>query len=322
MARVLIAEADEPTRQQVVSFLRSAGHDVTAYSDGDAVLDHIVSGHVDIIVTDLELPGPGGLELLCRVRGSRPEIKVLLTAEKPTFESAAEAVRTGAFDFLVKPVTRQAICRAVGSAERIKALEDENRNYRNQLEELVRERTRQIREYSDRLRLVADRTRRLTSCQSLHELGVELLDLLSASLGADGGSFYVVRDNTLQLVHALDPGHQKASISLPAPEDSVIAHVFARNRGVLVETIEDSTLGIASSGWDGRISRLARSSCSMASRRFATSCWPTACESRRIVTGPSASARSPASSSLRTVSSVTSIRGCSPCWDTPSRRSL
>ncbi|MEJ2077006.1 MAG: PAS domain S-box protein [Acidobacteriota bacterium] len=251
MARVLIAEADEPTRQQVVSFLRSAGHDVTAYSDGDAVLDHIVSGHVDIIVTDLELPGPGGLELLCRVRGSRPEIKVLLTAEKPTFESAAEAVRTGAFDFLVKPVTRQAICRAVGSAERIKALEDENRNYRNQLEELVRERTRQIREYSDRLRLVADRTRRLTSCQSLHELGVELLDLLSASLGADGGSFYVVRDNTLQLVHALDPGHQKASISLPAPEDSVIAHVFARNRGVLVETIEDSTLGIASSGWDG-----------------------------------------------------------------------
>ena len=71
MARVLIAEADEPTRQQVVSFLRSAGHDVTAYSDGDAVLDHIVSGHVDIIVTDLELPGPGGLELLCRVRGSR-----------------------------------------------------------------------------------------------------------------------------------------------------------------------------------------------------------------------------------------------------------
>ncbi len=251
MARVLIAEADEPTRQQVVSFLRGAGHDVTAYADGDAVLEHLATGKVDILVTDLELPGPGGLELLCRVRGSRPEVKVLLTAQRPTFESAAEAVRTGAFDFLVKPVTKQAICRAVGSAERIKALEDENRNYRDQLEELVRDRTRQLREYSDRLRLVADHTRRLTACRSLQELGVELLDLLSASLGADGGSFYIVRDNTLQLVHALDPGHQHTRIPLPPPEDSVISRVFERKRGILVESVKDSGLGITSSGWDG-----------------------------------------------------------------------
>lgn len=251
MARVLIAEADEPTRQQIVSFLRSAGHDVTAYTDGDAVLKHVASGKVDIVVTDLELPGSGGLELLCRVRGSRPEVKVLLTAEKPTFESAAEAVRTGAFDFLVKPVTKQAICRAVGSAERIKALEDENRNYRDQLEELVRDRTRQLREYSDRLRMVADHTRRLTACRSLQELGVELLDLLSAGLGADGGSFYMVRDNALQLIHALDPEHQNTPIPLPPPENSVIAHVLERKRGMLVESIEDSGLDITSSGWDG-----------------------------------------------------------------------
>ncbi len=251
MASVLIAEADEVTRQRVVSFLQSAGHSTVACSDGDSVLDSLSSETIDVIVTDLELPGSGGLELLCRVRVSHPEIKVLLTAEKPTFESAAEAVRTGAFDFLVKPVTREAICRAVGSAERIKALEDENRNYRNQLEGLVRDRTRQIREYSDRLRLVADRTRRLTACRSLEELGLELLNLLSASLGADGGSFYVVRDGSLQLIHALDPGHQRVTIPLPPPPNSVLARVFERKRGILVEGIQDTSEEFQSSGWNG-----------------------------------------------------------------------
>lgn len=251
MARVLVAEAEAVTRQRVTSFLRSAGHEVNAFADGTALLAHIASEPADIIVTDLALPDPGGLELLCRIRASKPEVKVLLTAEKPTFESAAEAVRTGAFDFLVKPVTKQAICRAVGSAERIKALEDENRNYRDQLEELVRQRTRQIREYSDRLRLVADHTRRLSGCRSLQELGVELMDLLSASLGADGGSFYVVRDDALHLVHALDSGHQAPCISLPPPENSVIARVLEQKRGILVGSIQEDAPGFSASGWDG-----------------------------------------------------------------------
>ncbi len=251
MARVLIAEAHAATRRRIAGFLEGAGHEVTSLADGNAALDRAVSAPIDIVVTDLELPGTGGLELLCRIRVARPEIKVLLTAEKPTFESAAEAVRTGAFDFLVKPVTREAICRAVGSAERIKALEDENRNYRDQLESLVRDRTHQIREYSNRLRLVADHTRHLNACRSLEELGIELLNLLSASLGCDGGSFYMVRDGALQLVHALDPGHQPKRIALPPPRSSVIARVLEKRTGLLAKNIDESSLDLDRSGWDG-----------------------------------------------------------------------
>jgi PAS domain S-box-containing protein len=251
MARVLVVDETAKVRRALLRHLSDEGHEAVGRGNPRAALKHLRDRDYDVVVTDFATPPLIGLDLLTAIRSVRPAIKVVLMATKPSFEAATEAIRAGAFDFLVKPVTRAAICRVVGSASKIKALEDENRDYREHLEDLVKERTQRLRGYSDSLRLVAARTRRFAQCRNVSELGIRILRLLSESLGAQGGSFYIVADGALDLVHALDPGHQPRRIPLPPARGSVTEKVLSKGESLVVANIADPDLDLRPSGWDG-----------------------------------------------------------------------
>jgi PAS domain S-box-containing protein len=250
MPRVLVVDDEPSIRETLAEFLADAGY---AVASAETVADArrlLAEEPYDVVVTDIILPHASGIQLLRELHATAPHIKVILITGEPTFATAADAVREGAFDYLPKPVTHAAITRVVGAAARVKAVEDENRLYRERLEALVAERTDQIRKYSARLRQMAERTRAFVRCTEIGDLAPQVLSLFAQNMLADGGSFYRRVDGGLELVASLEPGHQPKHIELPAPAGSVLAFALEHPEGLVVEDIA-AHCELRPSGWDG-----------------------------------------------------------------------
>ncbi len=237
MARVLVVDDEPSIRETLSEFLRGEGHVVAVTGTVAEASEILAREEQDVVVTDIILPQAGGLALLRHIQGAAPAVKVVLITGEPSFESAALAVRHGAFDYLPKPVTQEAILRVVAAAARLKAAEDENRRYRERLEDLVEVRTRQIGEFTERLRRIAEQTRSFSRCTEVQDLAPRMLSVLAQDMGADGGSFYLGTKDALLLVASLDFEHQSASIALPAPAGSILARALERKEGVVIGEI-------------------------------------------------------------------------------------
>src|SRR5215470_3099728 len=102
--RVLVVEDDVRVRQALIDLLTSWGYTVKSAEDGAEGLEAIASFHPVVVLSDLQMPGLDGLELLKAARGSSPEILFLMLTGHGSIASAVEATKLGAFNFLQKPV--------------------------------------------------------------------------------------------------------------------------------------------------------------------------------------------------------------------------
>jgi len=249
VARVLVVDDEEGMRSTLRRFLEIDGHEVATAEDADRALAALRAGGVDGLVSDIIMPRLSGVELLKHVREASPDTKVILITGEPTVETAAEALRSGAFDYLAKPVGRGTLNAVVGAAARVKALEDENRSYRAGLERLVAERTRQLEEYRRRLEDIAAEPPTFAACADVAALAPRVLRLLARCLDAAGGSFFLAEDGRLRLLGSLDPGHQPREIDAPPPH-SVIGALLARREALAVDDIRADG-NLRASGWPG-----------------------------------------------------------------------
>ncbi len=122
---ILIIEDEEILRFTFESFLSKQGHDVTTAEDYETALKIISEVDLDLIIADIVLRGHTGLDILREVRTKSVRCPVIMITGKPSIESAAEAVRLGAYDYLTKPVEKDGLLRVVGQALRYKAILDE-----------------------------------------------------------------------------------------------------------------------------------------------------------------------------------------------------
>jgi putative two-component system response regulator len=139
--KVLVVDDESVIRDTMRQFLEREGHEVTCAEDAVAAEALIRETSVDVLVSDILMPRVSGVELMKRCREISPATKVILVTGEPRHETAAEAVRQGAFDYLTKPLNRGKLVKTVGAAMAYKRLEDENRDYRDHLEVHVRQRT-------------------------------------------------------------------------------------------------------------------------------------------------------------------------------------
>ncbi len=135
--RVLIVD-DEPTLLRALeSLLRKKGYDVVGLDSPVAATQRLASEDFDVALLDIKMPQLSGLELLSAVKHRRPEIEVIMMTGHATVETALQAVRGGAYDYLTKPFDDvEVVARSVAKAAERKALWDRNR----QLETRLRER--------------------------------------------------------------------------------------------------------------------------------------------------------------------------------------
>jgi two-component system NtrC family response regulator len=132
--RVLVVD-DEPAQRELVSgYLRRQGFEVTTAPDGTAALERFRAEPVDAILTDQKMPGLSGLALLEAARAIDPEVAVILMTAYGTIEHAVSAMKSGATDYLTKPLNLEELRHRLGRAREHRALREENRQLRAALQ--------------------------------------------------------------------------------------------------------------------------------------------------------------------------------------------
>jgi two-component system response regulator HydG len=133
MIRVLVVDDEAPNRDALARVFAREGWEVRVAEDGRAALDVLREGDVAVVVSDLKMPGLDGLELLRACRQIAPDTQVILATAYGTVESAVEAMREGAWDFVTKPLRRAEVVASVNRALERRRLLLENRVLRETL---------------------------------------------------------------------------------------------------------------------------------------------------------------------------------------------
>lgn len=103
MARILVCDDQELMRDSLASLLAREGHEVVAAGDGPQALQRIAAGRVDLLITDLKMPKMTGIELLAEAKKLKPDLPVVLMTAFATVQTAVDAMKQGAYDYIQKP---------------------------------------------------------------------------------------------------------------------------------------------------------------------------------------------------------------------------
>lgn len=102
--RILIVEDEDTVRFAMEGVLRKEGYETISVPDAEQAEGILQRTHVDLVITDMHLPGASGIDLLRRVRKENPSAGVIVMTAFGTVQSAVEAMKSGAYDYLTKPV--------------------------------------------------------------------------------------------------------------------------------------------------------------------------------------------------------------------------
>ena len=152
MKKVLVVDDEKSIRLTFKAFLQSDGYEVRIAEDAESAIEQLKIESADIVISDIIMPKITGVDLLTSIHAIHPGTQVIMITGEPTVESASEAVRNGACDYLFKPVSKVNLLRAVATASRIKDLEDENRAYQENLEKMVEDRTLKLQKAMEDIR--------------------------------------------------------------------------------------------------------------------------------------------------------------------------
>ena len=134
MARILVVDDEESILYTFDSFLSDEGHEVVAARDYEEALRRIADADPDVVFSDIILGGKTGIDVLRAVKERGLTSPVVMMTGYPTLDTATEAVRLGAFDYVTKPVVQRVLLRIANLALRHKRVLDEREWYRSHLE--------------------------------------------------------------------------------------------------------------------------------------------------------------------------------------------
>lgn len=125
---VLIVDDDREMRKLIEEFLQEEGYDAESVSSGDLAMNSLQVKHYDLLITDLRMEGLSGLELLKKVKSIYPQQTIIMITAFGTVESAIEAMKLGALDYIIKPFKRGQLIVVVEKAfEQIRLQQEVNR---------------------------------------------------------------------------------------------------------------------------------------------------------------------------------------------------
>jgi len=133
--KILIAEDDDLNRNNLTELLTMEGYEVKAVENGKEAMAAFVEDKYDLVITDLKMPEGDGLELLKFVKDMNPDNIVIMMTGFGTVDSAVEAMKYGAFDYITKPMKDDLVKLTVSRALSFASLQEENVTLRDNLRE-------------------------------------------------------------------------------------------------------------------------------------------------------------------------------------------
>lgn len=163
MPKILLVDDEPNIRWTMAEFLKRAHFEVLAAPDFDHALTVFSENEIDVAVIDIVLPRQSGILLLEELHSRNPALPIIMMTGEPNISLLPEIVRAGAYDFLTKPVTKDVLLKAVARAFEKKRLYDEKRalekevaQHAEQLEVAIAERTAELVEARNFLKMVLD----------------------------------------------------------------------------------------------------------------------------------------------------------------------
>jgi response regulator RpfG family c-di-GMP phosphodiesterase len=142
--RLLIVDDEEAIREVLAEGLEAFGYETRSEHDPARAYDAVEQGIVDLVLSDIDMPGQSGLDLLKNIKAHDPDVDVIMVTGMADAETAVRSIREGASDYVTKPFNLDEVGLVVDRVLRQRRLVDENRAYQQRLEEMVAERTRDL----------------------------------------------------------------------------------------------------------------------------------------------------------------------------------
>jgi len=114
--RLLLVDDEQTIRHSLGEILTLEGYEVVSAENGETAVEHIKNQSFDLVLLDLKMPGLSGLDVLRYINAAAPDTKVILLTAHGSLESAIEALRQGAHDYILKPATSHTILRSLEQA--------------------------------------------------------------------------------------------------------------------------------------------------------------------------------------------------------------
>lgn len=148
---ILLVDDDPYVLESLSTLLDEFGFTVKNYDNGPAAMDGFRAGQVDVVLTDINMAGFSGMELLEQIRSVDRETPVILMTAYADLDIAVTAIKKGAFDFIIKPYDTLYLMHAIEKGINYKRLVQIEMNYKTELERTVAQRTREL---NDALRML------------------------------------------------------------------------------------------------------------------------------------------------------------------------
>ena len=128
--RLLVVDDEEAVRNLLQRILEGAGYQVTTAANGREALYQVSLGETDVVLLDIKMPEMSGIEVLSKLATDSPDICAIMVTSVVDTETAVEAMKLGAYDYILKPFNRDNVLQKVlGAIERWKRQTQEKRRY-------------------------------------------------------------------------------------------------------------------------------------------------------------------------------------------------
>ncbi len=144
-AKILVVDDEEAIREVVSTLLEAQGHECASVSNGHLAQEFLRRQTVDLVLSDMVMPEMDGLRLVEWLRQTDPDIPIIMVTAMHDISTALEAIRRGAYDYILKPFEKDQLYLGVRRALEHRQLVLEKRDYQRNLENQVEERTAQLK---------------------------------------------------------------------------------------------------------------------------------------------------------------------------------
>ena len=256
-AQVLIIDDDSGMRSTLSDILEDTGYKVTGYGSGKQALDWVKKKPFDVVVVDIKLPDMDGMELLEQIKLINPESAVIMMTGYASVETAIEAMKEGAYAYLIKPFNMNELKAVIKKALREIRLSLENKKLIDRLQRSNRDLERYDKSLKDRTKQLKSANKELEAfCYSVsHDLRAPLravdgfskvlLKEYSGKLNGEGSRLLgIIRNNTKQMGELIDDllsfsrlGRQAIKVS-----DIDVTELAKRVSGELMASVSERKL--------------------------------------------------------------------------------